>query len=126
MNDLPKEFDLIVIGTGFQESVIAAAASRIGKTVLHIDENEFYGGFWSSFNLENFMSHLDKNQNISDTDNKSLKIRNAQQSWYESTEVKPEINGWNKEKILKECRRFNIDLIPKVSPLFILTFNCCN
>lgn len=107
MSDLPKEVDLIVIGTGFQESVIAAAASRVGKIVMHIDENEFYGGFWSSFNLENFMSHLDRNN-----DEKAIKIRNVCQKWIDEDF---EINGWNKEKILKDSRKFNIDLIPKVS-----------
>lgn len=105
MNDLPKEVDLIVLGTGFQESVIAAAASRVGKVVLHIDENEFYGGFWSSFNFENFMSHLEKNSNA------TIKIRNAQEKWID---FDGEINGWNKEKILEKGRRFNIDLVPKV------------
>lgn len=58
MEDLPKELDLIVVGTGFHESVIAAVASRVGKSVLHIDENEFYGGLWASFNLENFLSRI--------------------------------------------------------------------
>ncbi|KAG5680571.1 hypothetical protein PVAND_010068 [Polypedilum vanderplanki] len=110
MDDLPKEFDLIVIGTGFQESVIAAATSRVGKTVLHIDQNEFYGGFWASFNLENFMTHLNR-----DTGDKKCKIRNVSQEWFEFTEEKSEINGWNKEKIISEGRRFNIDLIPKLN-----------
>lgn len=31
---------------------MAAAASRVGKTVLHLDPNDFYGGYWASFNLE--------------------------------------------------------------------------
>lgn len=115
MDDLPKEFDLCVIGTGFQESIIAAAASRVGKSVLHIDENEFYGGFWSSFNLENFMSHLTKNQ--LDESNKPLKIRNVTQRWYEFSEEVPDIDGWTKEKIEKDSRRFNIDLVPKVCPI---------
>jgi len=113
MNDLPKEFDLCVIGTGFQESVIAAAASRVGKSVLHIDQNEFYGGFWASYNLENFMSHLEGNK--SDDSDKTCKIRNVNQRWYEFTDETAEINGWNKDKIIKDSRRFNIDLIPKVS-----------
>ncbi|XP_070498975.1 rab proteins geranylgeranyltransferase component A [Chironomus tepperi] len=113
MNDLPKEFDLCVIGTGFQESVIAAAASRVGKSVLHIDQNEFYGGFWASYNLENFMNHLEVNK--SDDTDKVCKIRNVNQQWYEFTDEIPEINGWNKEKIIKDSRRFNIDLIPKLN-----------
>jgi Rab proteins geranylgeranyltransferase component A len=44
MDDLPSEFDLVVVGTGFSESVIAAAASRVGKSVLHVDENDYYCG----------------------------------------------------------------------------------
>jgi RAB protein geranylgeranyltransferase component A len=115
MNDLPKEFDLIVVGTGFQESVIAAAASRVGKTVLHIDQNEFYGGSWASFNLESFMTHLENNNTV----------KNASQEWFEFTEDKPEINGWNKEKIMKEGRRFNIDLVPKVRISFAF-ISCSN
>lgn len=35
---------------------MAAAASRIGKTVLHLDPNDFYGGYWASFNLEAIQS----------------------------------------------------------------------
>ena len=37
MSDLPKEYDVIIIGTGLTESIVSAALSRIGKTVLHID-----------------------------------------------------------------------------------------
>ncbi|KAJ8960383.1 hypothetical protein NQ314_006073 [Rhamnusium bicolor] len=51
-NQLPNDFDLIIIGTGVVESIVSAAASRIGKTVLHIDRNDYYGGHWASFNLD--------------------------------------------------------------------------
>jgi RAB protein geranylgeranyltransferase component A len=37
MTDLPTEYDVIVIGTGLTESIVSAALSRIGKSVLHID-----------------------------------------------------------------------------------------
>lgn len=81
--DLPSEFDLIVVGTGtailnyiaffftiiifvsgFTESIVAAAASRVGKTVLHLDALDFYGGYWASFNLDAIQS-LTSNDNIS-------------------------------------------------------------
>lgn len=39
--ELPTEFDVIVVGTGIVESIISAAASRIGKRVLHIDRYYF-------------------------------------------------------------------------------------
>lgn len=35
---------------------MAAAASRIGKTVLHLDSNDYYGNLWASFNLESIES----------------------------------------------------------------------
>lgn len=41
---------------------MAAAASRIGKTVLHLDTNDYYGDLWASFNLENIET-LAKNHN---------------------------------------------------------------
>lgn len=111
MDDLPSEYDLVVIGTGFSESVIAAAGARVGKSVLHIDENDFYGSYWASFNLESFSAHLERCKNA---DKLTCRLRSPEQQWYEFNDEQPEIKEWNKEKIQKENRRFNIDLIPKV------------
>lgn len=111
MEDLPNEFDLVVVGTGFSESIVAAAASRVGKTVLHVDENEFYGGYWASFNLDSFVSHLEKSRS---DESVKCRLKDAEERWFEFTEEQPEVNGWSKEKILQDGRRFNIDLIPKV------------
>ncbi|XP_021352296.1 rab proteins geranylgeranyltransferase component A 2-like isoform X1 [Mizuhopecten yessoensis] len=52
-DDLPSDFDVVVLGTGLPESILAAALSRVGQKVLHIDRNEYYSGQWASFNLEN-------------------------------------------------------------------------
>lgn len=41
---------------------MAAAASRIGKTVLHLDSNDYYGGLWASFSLETIETHADHNR----------------------------------------------------------------
>lgn len=49
---LPTEYDVIVVGTGMAESIVAAAVSRIGKKVLHMDGNEYYGGMWAAFNFD--------------------------------------------------------------------------
>ncbi|KAJ8298316.1 hypothetical protein KUTeg_024847 [Tegillarca granosa] len=51
-SDLPTSFDVVVVGTGMSESILAAAFSRIGQQVLHVDKNDFYSGQWASFNLE--------------------------------------------------------------------------
>lgn len=41
MSDLPKDFDVVIIGTGLTESIVSAALSRVGKIVLHLDKYNF-------------------------------------------------------------------------------------
>ncbi|EDV98245.1 rab proteins geranylgeranyltransferase component A [Drosophila grimshawi] len=109
-DDLPEEFDLIVVGTGFTESCIAAAASRIGKTVLHIDANEYYGDAWSSFNLEAFNCLLEQ---------PNFTLRNGSYIWHgpESKEENEEMEivSWTRETLLEKSRRFSLDLSPRVA-----------
>jgi len=59
-NDLPDAFDVIVVGTGLEESMVAAAASRVGHTVLHLDPNNYYGRDWAAFTLEGIQSWMDQ------------------------------------------------------------------
>ncbi|KAG8363561.1 hypothetical protein BUALT_Bualt19G0035300 [Buddleja alternifolia] len=54
----PSNFDLIVIGTGLPESILASAASAVGKTVLHLDPNPFYGTHYASLPLNDLISFL--------------------------------------------------------------------
>ncbi|TKY70244.1 Rab proteins geranylgeranyltransferase component A [Spatholobus suberectus] len=54
----PVNFDLIIVGTGLSESVIAAAASAVGKTILHLDPNSFYGSHFASLSLHDLTSYL--------------------------------------------------------------------
>ncbi|KAK4886577.1 hypothetical protein RN001_002848 [Aquatica leii] len=70
--ELPSEFDLIVVGTGVIESIVAAAASRIGKRVLHIDSNNYYGGLWASFNLDSINKLVTENELRNELDKKDL------------------------------------------------------
>ncbi|VDK83356.1 unnamed protein product [Onchocerca ochengi] len=52
MNDkLPEDFDVVVLGTGLPECIIAAACARSGLSVLQLDRNNYYGDLWASFNL---------------------------------------------------------------------------
>eukprot|EP01114_Cavostelium_apophysatum_P013011 TRINITY_DN3063_c0_g1_i1.p1 TRINITY_DN3063_c0_g1~~TRINITY_DN3063_c0_g1_i1.p1 ORF type:complete len:594 (+),score=126.98 TRINITY_DN3063_c0_g1_i1:76-1782(+) len=44
-------FDVIIVGTGMTEAILSGAIARIGKKVLHIDSNEFYGDYTASFTL---------------------------------------------------------------------------
>ncbi|ALC42722.1 Rep [Drosophila busckii] len=101
-DELPEQFDLVVIGTGFPESCIAAAASRIGKTVLHIDPNDYYGDVWSSFNLEALNQLLEQ---------PSPSLLNASYTWHDAaTET-----NWTREALLAKSRRFSLDLCPRIA-----------
>ncbi|CAK7324267.1 unnamed protein product [Dovyalis caffra] len=57
----PTTFDLIAIGTGLAECIVAAAASASGKTVLHLDTNPFYGSHYSSLSIPELTSFLNSN-----------------------------------------------------------------
>ncbi|XP_078438704.1 rab escort protein [Wolffia australiana] len=57
----PSSFDLIISGTGLVESMVAAAASSSGKSILHIDPNPFYGAHFSSLSPKSLSSFLAQN-----------------------------------------------------------------
>ncbi|XP_043913688.1 rab proteins geranylgeranyltransferase component A 1 [Protopterus annectens] len=57
---LPTEFDVVILGTGLQESIIAAACSRIGQRVLHIDRKTYYAGDWASFTFSGLLSWIEE------------------------------------------------------------------
>ncbi|XP_058392266.1 rab proteins geranylgeranyltransferase component A 1 isoform X2 [Diceros bicornis minor] len=70
-DNLPSEFDVIVIGTGLPESIIAAACSRSGQRVLHVDSRSYYGGNWASFSFSGLLSWLKEYQENGDIVNES-------------------------------------------------------
>ncbi|KAF1929468.1 rab proteins geranylgeranyltransferase component A [Didymella exigua CBS 183.55] len=45
-------WDVLIVGTGLQQSLLALALSRSDKKILHIDENEYYGGTEAAFSLQ--------------------------------------------------------------------------
>ncbi|KAK2600665.1 hypothetical protein N8I77_010185 [Diaporthe amygdali] len=45
-------WDVIICGTGLQQSLLALALSRSDKKILHIDPNEYYGGPEAAFSLQ--------------------------------------------------------------------------
>lgn len=57
-DSLPTEFDVVIIGTGLPESILAAACSRSGQRVLHVDARSYYGGNWASFTFSGLLSWL--------------------------------------------------------------------
>ncbi|KAF9335126.1 hypothetical protein BG006_000796 [Podila minutissima] len=53
-------FDAIILGTGFTQTIVAAALARAGKTVLHLDENDYYGGESGAFGFRDLVKWADK------------------------------------------------------------------
>ncbi|XP_054372331.1 rab proteins geranylgeranyltransferase component A 1 isoform X2 [Molothrus ater] len=65
-DNLPTEFDVVVVGTGLPESIIAAACARSGQRVLHVDPRNYYGGNWASFSFSGLLSWIKENQQKTD------------------------------------------------------------
>ncbi|XP_036869511.1 rab proteins geranylgeranyltransferase component A 2-like [Manis javanica] len=68
---LPTEFDVVILGTGLPESILAAACSRSGQRVLHLDSRSYYGGNWASFSFSGLLSWLREYQQNSNTEEES-------------------------------------------------------
>lgn len=60
--DLPSEFDVVILGTGLAESVVAAACSRVGQRVLHVDRRSYYAANWASFTFNALLTWIQEHQ----------------------------------------------------------------
>lgn len=60
--DLPSEFDVVILGTGLAESVVAAACSRVGQRVLHVDRRSYYAANWASFTFNALLTWIQEIQ----------------------------------------------------------------
>ncbi|XP_020564746.1 rab proteins geranylgeranyltransferase component A 1 isoform X2 [Oryzias latipes] len=60
--DLPSEFDVVILGTGLAESVVAAACSRVGQRVLHLDRRSYYAANWASFTFNALLTWIQEQQ----------------------------------------------------------------
>ncbi|KAE9970369.1 hypothetical protein BLS_004951 [Venturia inaequalis] len=53
MDTLDKtEWDILIDGTGLQQSLLALALSRSDKRILHVDSNDYYGGDEAAMSLQ--------------------------------------------------------------------------
>ncbi|XP_072941819.1 rab proteins geranylgeranyltransferase component A 2 isoform X2 [Epargyreus clarus] len=130
-DDLPTDFQVIVVGTGMVESIVAAACSRIGKNVLHLDSSDHYGGLWASYNFDGLQKFI---KEVNSDPNRQLQVYNLAEQWYiekdspqeeekkeESEEGKTEDGKaeqpkkvWSQATFATEYRKFNIDMTPKL------------
>ncbi|WZY96223.1 hypothetical protein YC2023_068552 [Brassica napus] len=108
----PTTYDLNIVGTGVSESILSAAASSSGTSVLHLDPNPFYGSHSASLSLPDLTSFLHSNSLSppppppSDTPD-FLSVDLATRSLYSSVEI-----ATFDSSILDErhSRKFNVDL----------------
>ncbi|XP_019421855.1 PREDICTED: rab escort protein 1 [Lupinus angustifolius] len=117
----PDHFDLIIVGTGLSESVIAAAASAVGKTVLHLDHNSFYGSHFASLSLEELASYLNSHSlpalpstattTASNDDPDHVVVDLIREPLYSDVEIVSRDSDDEDVKLLREnSRKFNVDL----------------
>lgn len=56
---LPEDqYEVVVVGTGLVECIVAGAAARLSKKVVHLDPNDFYGEDWASFQLQDLVKYV--------------------------------------------------------------------
>ncbi|KAI0759704.1 FAD/NAD-P-binding domain-containing protein [Trametes elegans] len=53
------DFDVVVLGTGLSESIVAAALSKAGFRVAHVDHNQYYGGDEASLTVDELAAWAD-------------------------------------------------------------------
>ncbi|KAL7899191.1 GDP dissociation inhibitor [Trichoderma sp. SZMC 28014] len=85
MEEIAKEYDVIVLGTGLTECILSGVLSVKGRKVLHIDRNDHYGGEAASVNIETLFK-------------KYGRVADGEKPW----EKYGRVNDWN------------IDLVPKL------------
>ncbi|KAJ8508448.1 hypothetical protein ONZ45_g9293 [Pleurotus djamor] len=59
MAEPENEFDVVVVGTDLAQSILAAALSKAGIKVAHIDPNPYYGADNASLNLDELVRWAD-------------------------------------------------------------------
>jgi len=79
------EYDAIIMGTGLKECILSGLLSTMGKKVLHVDRNSYYGADSASLNLSNLFA-----------------------KFHDGKEPEPRIF-----EVLGQNRDYNVDLIPK-------------
>ncbi|XP_062097048.1 rab escort protein 1 [Humulus lupulus] len=110
----PNTFDLILIGTGLPESIIAAAASSAGKNVIHLDPNPYYGSHFTSLSISDLTSFLNSHStppkhqlSTTTTDGLDYTVLDlTTRSLYSDVEI----SSFAPETIAQHSRSFNIDL----------------
>ncbi|KAJ1896732.1 hypothetical protein LPJ66_003819 [Kickxella alabastrina] len=74
-----EEFDVVVLGTGLIESIIASDIAAADRKVLHIDRNPYYGGNFACFSLSSFFQWAVQHRDVRQTPRVEVILGDASQ-----------------------------------------------
>ncbi|KAJ9172563.1 hypothetical protein P3X46_015787 [Hevea brasiliensis] len=111
----PTTFDLVVVGTGLPESMIAAAASASGKSVLHLDQNKFYGSHFSSLPILELTSFFNSNSTPLPPSSSSTSATSSDDYSVVNLAIRPlyldvEISSFSTQLLDEHSNKFNLDV----------------
>ncbi|EPQ59734.1 FAD/NAD P-binding domain-containing protein [Gloeophyllum trabeum ATCC 11539] len=100
-------FEVIVLGTGLTESITAAALSKAGFKVAHLDENPYYGGDEASLTLDELAQWADE-RTLSSSASEPSRYAAAQRAKFRSVS--------RSGSVLPNSRQYSLSLSPSVIP----------
>ncbi|KAI6648838.1 Rab proteins geranylgeranyltransferase component A 1-like isoform X2 [Oopsacas minuta] len=115
-DELPKNFDVIVYGTGLTESIIAAALCRNGVSVLHLDYNQFYGGECASLMYREFIEFLKATPRTPQTQDNNVQSTEDQSSNSQRYFLRSDLSRIY-ENIEQDFVEQSSPLLPEVTPV---------
>ncbi|BEJ01568.1 hypothetical protein CcaverHIS631_0602500 [Cutaneotrichosporon cavernicola] len=105
-------FDVVVLGTGLAQSIVAAALAKAGHSVLHLDPNDYYGGEQASLTLDELVAWADQRADSSSSSSPSPSTYVASQritySHASATPLTPALEA--------DRRRYSLSLFPSLMP----------
>ncbi|KAI0643601.1 FAD/NAD-P-binding domain-containing protein [Trametes meyenii] len=101
------DFDVVVLGTGLSESITAAALSKAGFKVAHVDHNQYYGGDEASLTLDELVQWADTRA-AGASDKPSPDYLISQRARYTSISRSPNIPP--------QSRQYSVSLAPSIVP----------
>ncbi|WVF67173.1 hypothetical protein IAT40_001919 [Kwoniella sp. CBS 6097] len=102
-------YDSIVIGTGLAESIAAASLAKAGKSILHLDPNEYYGGQQASLTLDELAIWAEAQvEGQASTPSSTKQAYGVIYSQASTSKLTPQLE--------KDKRRYAISLFPAVLP----------
>ncbi|KAK6001164.1 hypothetical protein QM012_003247 [Aureobasidium pullulans] len=91
-----SSYDVLISGTGIQQSLLALALSRSGKKVLHVDKDDTYGGPEAALSLQEAEQWVEK-------------LSSAKQTRFSNASITKPAEG---EQKLSPSRAYNLSLAP--------------